>query len=643
MLFSQPLTGFQFLILPDIAAGISSYYLWGWGANSLRELGISDATNRSSPVLINSQGIWTAVFAGKSETSHIFNISDEYYLWGENGFGKLGTGDTTNRSSPTSTLLGLSGWADISAGDGFTIGVRTDGKMYAFGYNLYGKLGDGTTTNRSSPVTVLSGGSDTWSKISCGQNSSAAIKTDGSLWTWGNGASGELGNGGGAGYSSNSPKTITGGSSGWSQVSTGFTHCIAIKTDGSLWSWGTNSYGELGDNTTTSRTSPVTVLSGGSNTWSKISCGQNFSAAIKTDGTLWTWGRDHYGQLGDGTTSRAQSKTSPGTIAGAGTNWSIIKCGNANCAAIKTDGSLWTWGWGNSGRLGHSSSASRSSPGTVTGAGNTWVNVAAGYGHVLALRQYDIPAVVTAYTAHWAWGSNAYYTFGENRTSQITSSKASPIAIPYNLPWISLSAGRIHAAGIDESGTLWSWGYNNQGQLGNGTTDFNALITSPVGGGTWQQVSCGRDWTMGLKTDGAAWTWGYNISGALGNGTAGATSGKSSPVSVLGGHTFSYINCGYRHGGGITTGGRLYLWGSNDYGELGFNPTSPSTAYSILSPISCTNFTDWTSISLGRFYSAGIANGTLYTWGNNSKGQLGDGTTTSRSSPVSISSGWSQI
>jgi len=149
------------------------------------------------------------------------------------------------------------------------------------------------------------------------------------LWTWGYNNNGELGTG--TTTSRSSPGTTAGGGTNWKQVSSGDTATAAVKTDGTLWTWGYNGYGELGTGTTTSKSSPVTTAGGGTN-WNQVSVGTNISAAIKTDGTLWTWGRNENGQLGDGTTT---SKSSPGTTAGGGTTWKQVSMGYWNAAAIK--------------------------------------------------------------------------------------------------------------------------------------------------------------------------------------------------------------------------------------------------------------------------------------------------------------------
>ena len=253
-------------------------------------------------------------------------------------------------------------------------------QLWTWGYNVHGELGDGTTTSRSSPGTTAGGGTN-WKQVACSNFHTAAIKTDGTLWTWGDNYAGKLGDG--TTTSRSSPGTTAGGGTNWKQVAGRTYHTAAIKTDGTLWTWGYNGYGVLGDGTLTSRLSPITTAGGGTN-WKQVSCGVFHTAAVKTDGTLWTCGYNGYGGLGDGTTT---SRRSPGTTAGGGTNWKQVACAFAHTAAIKTDGTLWTWGSNAYGGLGVPDY--RSSPGTTAGGGTNWKQVALGNYHTAAISESE--------------------------------------------------------------------------------------------------------------------------------------------------------------------------------------------------------------------------------------------------------------
>ena len=168
-----------------------------------------------------------------------------------------------------------------------------------------------------------------------------------SLWSWGQGAFGQLGDYAGTISDKYTPVTTILGGINWKSVSCGSKHTAAIKTDGTLWIWGGNSYGQLGVNSTTDIYTPVTTLLGGTN-WKSISCGYYNTSAIKTDGTLWTWGNNYYGQLG---VNNTVTRSTPVTTLLGGTNWGLISCGDYNNISIKTDGSLWSWGRNDYGQL----------------------------------------------------------------------------------------------------------------------------------------------------------------------------------------------------------------------------------------------------------------------------------------------------
>jgi rubredoxin len=349
--------------------------------------------------------------------------------WGSNFYGRLGDNTTTDKSSPVQTITGGTNWRQVAGGGNHTAAIKTDGTLWTWGHNFYGQLGDNTSVNKSSPVQTVTVGTN-WRQVECGSVHTAAIKTDGTLWLWGINNNGQLGDN--TVTSKSSPVQTIAGGTNWRQVSCGDYHTAAIKTDGTLWLWGWDSNGQLGDNTTTSKSSPVQTIAGGTN-WRQVACGNSHTAAVKTDGTLWTWGSNFNGILGDNTTT---SKSSPvQTIAG-GTNWRQVACGG-HTAAIKTDGTLWLWGWNTNGQLGDSTTTSKSSPVQTIAGGTNWRQVA---------------------------------------------------------------SGAYHTAAIKTDGTLWTWGLGGSGQLGdNTTTDKSSPVQTIAGGTNWKQVSCGRQHTTAVQ------------------------------------------------------------------------------------------------------------------------------------------------
>jgi len=358
--------------------------IWGAGNNNFGVLGTNDAIVRSTPVTTFSGGTnWKQVSSGYDHCAAI-KTDGTLWTWGRNSYGKLGINNTISRSTPVTTFAGGTNWKQVSCGQRHTAAIKTDGTLWTWGGNYHGSLGNNTTTNRCTPVTTFAGGTN-WKQVSCGVNFTAAIKTDGTLWTWGRNNYGQLGDN----TTTNrcTPVTTFAGGTNWKQVSCGRRHTAAIKTDGTLWTWGRNSYGNLGINNTDHRCTPVTTFAGGTN-WKQVSCGRRHTAAIKTDGTLWMWGRNHYGELGNNTTT---NRSTPVTTFAGGTNWKQVSCGVNFTAAIKTDGTLWTWGRNE--RLGINApvggGGTRTTPVTTFAGGTNWKQVASGGYQAAAIKTSD--------------------------------------------------------------------------------------------------------------------------------------------------------------------------------------------------------------------------------------------------------------
>jgi hypothetical protein len=338
------------------------------------------------------------------------------FSWGYNRWGNLGQNNRTYRSSPIQ--IPGNTWNSISAGDNHSLATKTDGTLWAWGLNS-GSLGQNNVTYYSSPVQIPG---TTWSSVSGGNSHSLATKTDGTLWSWGNNYSGQLGQNNRTYYSS--PVQIPGTT--WNSISGGSSRSLATKTDGTLWSWGLNQFGQLGQNNTTFRSSPVQIPG---TTWNSISAavanGQH-SLATKTDGTLWSWGYNLFGGLGQNNTT---SYSSPVQIPG--TTWSSISAGGQHSLATKTDGTLWAWGL-NSGSLGQNNNTNYSSPVQIPG--TTWSSVSGGNEHSMATKTDG---------TLWGWGSNNYGQLGQNNVTGYSS----PRQIP-GTTWSSISDGRNHSLAL---------------------------------------------------------------------------------------------------------------------------------------------------------------------------------------------------
>lgn len=349
------------------------------------------------------------------------------YTWGYNGFGQLGTGNVTSSTSPVLPLGNITEWDQISAGENFTAGV-VSGIAYAWGNNGSGRLGDNTVTSRRSPVTVV-GGITNWEKISLGSSHALAKTTDGLIYSWGLNSSGQLASGNTT--SRNSPVTIVGGITNWSDVSAGLSHSLAVTDAGILYSWGRNNYGQLGINNTSDRSSPVTVV-GGITSWSSISAGLRHSLGV-ADGIAYSWGYGQDGRLG--TNQSFISRSSPVTVAGSITNWSQVSAGG-HSLGLTAAGNLYAWGGNTSGQLGDNSTSSKVSPVLVVGGVTNWSQMSAGTSHSLA--------ITTAGLAY-AWGSG----FNGRTGIGVTTSTSSPVLVAGGITtWSQISAGTSHSAAI---------------------------------------------------------------------------------------------------------------------------------------------------------------------------------------------------
>jgi alpha-tubulin suppressor-like RCC1 family protein len=356
-----------------------TFQIFAWGSNSYGILGQNNTIAYSSPVQIPGT-TWNLI--DTSGTNSLATKTDgTLWAWGRNGSGQLGQSNTYNYSSPRQ--IPGNTWSSIGAGSNHSLATKTDGTLWAWGANGSGNLGQSNTTPRSSPVQIPG---NTWTSAVAGETFSAATKTyPGNpdikeLWTWGSNTFGVLGQNDTNTFFISSPRQVPGNK--WSSVigprRTGY-HLLATKTDNTLWAWGYNVSGQLGQSDTTSRSSPVQIPG---NTWSSISAGQAQVLATKTDGTLWSWGLNTQGQLGQNNTI---NRSSPVQVPG--TTWSSISA-NYHSLATKTDGTLWVWGPGGNGQLGQSNTTPRSSPVQIPGV--TWSKVTTGASSSFAIKTPQI-------------------------------------------------------------------------------------------------------------------------------------------------------------------------------------------------------------------------------------------------------------
>ncbi len=358
--------------------------------------------------------------------------------------------------------------------------------------------------------------------------------------------------------------TYTGGSTityGFVEIEGGDEHSLGVRADGSLWTWGFNNAGQLGDGTVTSRRVPTKI--GTDKTWAKVSGGTQYSLAIKTDGSLWAWGLNNFGQLGDGTNTNKSTPVQVGTDK----NWVAISAGAMHSLAIKSDGTLWSWGYNADGELGDGTNTDRNFPAQV-GSSSNWATIAGGMNHSLA---------VASDGSLWGWGQNFDGEIGDG-TRQ---GKKAPVRVGTDNNWSRVAAGDFHSLGVKSDGTLWAWGSNSNGQLAQPTSIADRVVPTQVGtANTWKAVSAGSTHSIATTSTGELWGWGANNFFQLGDGT---NTQKNVPVQVS--TNFDKIASGLQFNLGIKLDGKLVAWGNNNRGQYGDNTiTRQSTPVTISIP-----------------------------------------------------------
>ena len=369
------------------------------------------------------KGVWNIQQVRDKYLQDLWEYKVNLFSWGYNADGVLGHNQPTSTKYSSPVQIGSSSnWKASGAGNnetrniatkGSAYGIKNDGTLWSWGNNHKGQLGVNDKTSRSSPIQIPG---TTYSSVSGGYYNNAAVKTDGTLWSWGYNYLGLLGQNEGTPAQYSSPVQVPG--TNWSSSASGHYIMLARKTDGTLWSWGHNGNGQLGLNApqNANQSSPVQIPG---TDWSEQYCSnQSACSAIKTDGTLWMWGRNHWGQLGQN--SPVNSHRSSPVQVGSGSNWAILARGTAdktsNPIAIKTDGTLWTWGLNDYGQLGQNSEVQVSSPVQV-GTDATWSTTmrpsAINYGRTIWVLKSD--------NTLWAWGSNTYGQLGVNDRTTYSS------------------------------------------------------------------------------------------------------------------------------------------------------------------------------------------------------------------------------
>ncbi len=699
------------------AGNIMSTGLAVWGG-----LGDGVRTYTGVPTLLPATGSWKTttwkkLSAGYMSTCGLLS-DDTMRCWGHNNYGQIGDGTNISREFPTALGSGFTTttWSDVSSSYYGTCAIRkTDSYLYCWGYNNFGQVGDGTITTRYLP-TALAGGFATtaWKSVSMGINHVCAIRTsDSRIYCWGRDDMGMLGDGTATvveqSTTPSTPTPLVGafGTTAWSSLSAGAYHNCAIRTsDSRIYCWGRNYIGQAGNGTVVAdidggEPTPVALAGAFATTaWKSVTGGTGHTCAIRTsDNTVFCWGHNGNGRLGNG---NASHQYSPVALGGGfdTTAFSIVSAGEAATCAIRTSGSrLFCWGYGYYGTMGNGFYANNyTTPTDLTEQdgwdATVWKDISQGRHFSCGLRSDNTAA---------CWGMGAYGQLSNGIFARIIPGGLTDEDGMNSTVWSAVSGGDMHACAIRGSDkALFCWGENNYGQLGAAATSgsFKPIPLTTTGGYNamaWKQASAGGSFTCGVRnTDSTVHCWGYNADGRLGDGTIvnrtnpaplaapfAATAWESIAETSSSGHM-----CAIR-----TSDYRMYCWGSNVYGQLGVgtadlylsdptplgggfattqwksvavgnrntcalrradsrmfcwgegatyaNASSDQTDKDIPTAINSTGGWDavaWKSLTVSYRGGCAIRNADsyLFCWGSNGSGQIGDGTTSHRTAPTAL-------
>lgn len=601
----------------SIALGSSAAYainsngeLYAWGSGLNGSLGTGTAYSYT-PTRVGTASNWTKVVAGTNFAAAI-NSAGELYTWGVNNYGNLGYGTYTGSSTPIRIGNSLS-WTDIGAGSDFIIAISSNGEMHGAGRNVYGQLGDGTTTQRT--VLTRIGVLSNWSKVECGALHSLAINTSNQLFSWGYNNFGQLG----TATTLNSLVPVqVGSSSNWnsSLFSAGYYHSMAVNNLGEVYSWGYNTWGQLGDGTTTAKsvTNRITANLTNANITS-ISLGY-YGSWIVNSGNLFFAGYTPY--TGNGTSSYTFTALGTSVSTALANNYTQIAAGSTYSVACNNLGQLYTWG----------------------GISNTtYANNIFNVANVNNITSADASSRQNSYIAMdgvgglWVAGNGSYYPYNQGATSLSSLSFINHTLGPIN----KTASGSYHSLLINSAGKLYGTGYNLYGAVGTGSTATTISAYVQIGTATnWTEIGAGEHCGAAINSLGELYTWGYNNIGQLG---LGDTTNRSTPTRVGLLSNWVKVSVGLDFMVAINSLGEIWAWGSNTNGQLGIG----SVPYTFV-PTKVGTATNWISISAGGSHVLAINSAKqLWAWGQNTSGQLGDNTNTNRNTPVRIGASYTWL
>lgn len=627
-----PISGFKYPAISFLVGSDNQQFspIGPFGGDGTRTFAVTSGSLPPGVTFDASTGVFSGPTAGAwNFTATRISVGGNYSCavtsmsgvkcWGENASGQLGDGSSISRSSPTNVYgLGSGVYSVFTSNTGTTCALLLIGSLKCWGLNSSGQIGDGTILNRYSPVNVTGLVSGVSSQVSLGSNFSCAVLLSGALKCWGSNNNGQLGNG--TTNPSLIPLTVPGYSSGVSKVSAGgSTACLITNTVNALKCWGLSTDGQMGTGETTQSLTPILVPALDSDV-SDVSVGTRSACAITSTGAVKCWGYNGTGILGNNSTT---DSTVPVQVSGLTTGVASIDVGTTSACVITGSFGAKCWGGNANGQLGDGTLETRLTPVSVLGLTSGVNEISIGSSHGCA--------ITTTYSIK-CWGLNTSGQLGDGVVTQRTTAEpvADLIVGNGNVPAFNQTCAMTSLGGIK------CWGNNGQGQLGNGNNNNQTTPTDVVGltSGVLS-VSTGNEFTCAVVTDGTVKCWGSNTKGQLGDGT---TNNSLTPITVggLSGNTIAITaGDGFACALQSQNNGNVMCWGDNSKGQLGNGTTTDS-----LSPVQVTGLGSGVAsvnAGFGSTTCATMDTGGLKCWGLNSNGQLGDGTTIQRLTPVDVS------
>lgn len=593
-------------------------------------VGMAAFRGEAAPQVHAAGQVWAAALSVGHDHSCALTGTGGVKCWGRNNYGQLGDGTTNDALTPVNVTGLTSGVKAIDAGGFHTCALLNNGEVKCWGRNSYGALGNNTHDSQYTPVNVCADENCESSlggvtAISAGAYFTCALMASGGVKCWGHNSNWQLGDGTQA--TRLAPVDVV-GLSGVQMLSLGGTHACVIVSFGAK-CWGDNYFGALGDGTDTDRSEPTDVVGLYTNAVA-MDGGDNYTCALGLLGTIMCWGNNSYGKLGDGTTTTSWTPVYVCADSTCDTPLTNVlqMAGNVyHTCAVTANGGAKCWGHNQYGKLGDGTTTGRAIPVDVSGLTSGVAEIQPGQRHTCARMSQG---------AVKCWGDNAFGQLGDGTTTDSrlpinvsgfanvpttpTPTSVTPPPTPIPAGAKQIDAGSVHNCAVTFSGSVRCWGGNHWGQLGDGTiTDRSVPVNVQGLSSGIETVSAGGGHTCAVTTDGGVKCWGGNPFGELGDGT---TTDHLTPVDVSGlSNGIAAVSAGAKHTCALTTGGGVKCWGWNRYGTLGDGTTTDR-----LTPVDVVGLSSGV-MSINAAYDhtcALLTSGGVKCWGWNGEGQLGN-------------------